>query len=265
MSNGRHSIPRQMSAENDLPQAECRFRYIVCASPRTGSNVITSGLQRTELAGVPLEYLHPDAFGVWGRRVDRPKWTLQSYLKTVERHRTSGNGVFGMKIHFGQLSRVMTAQEQQQRFLRRFDRVIFLSRRNKVAQAVSFHRSNLTNVWKAESDDEVKGARVDEASYACGKIARLVATLVHEEEAWRALFSGAELSCHRLYYEDLVSDYSATMKSVLDFVGIREVPDFVLREPQVKKLGDEINVLWQSRFLKDILGNQSGSADQTER
>ena len=97
-----------MGPENDLPPAACSFRYLVCSSPRTGSNVITAALQHSGLGGVPFEYLHPNAVPLVFKRFGRANGTMKQYLGLIESCRTSANGVFGIKVHFGQLAKIQS-------------------------------------------------------------------------------------------------------------------------------------------------------------
>jgi LPS sulfotransferase NodH len=80
--------------------AEVRVSYMICSLPRTGSSLLCELLAGTLLAGLPAEYFRPDRIAMLRRR-----WRVESfddYLGALLGRKTSPNGVFGIKVHWGQ-------------------------------------------------------------------------------------------------------------------------------------------------------------------
>lgn len=68
--------------------------YLVCATPRTGSNFLCEVLSSTGVAGHPEEYF-------WKRPFWYDRWAVSdfaSFIDAVRHHGTTRNGVFGSKL-----------------------------------------------------------------------------------------------------------------------------------------------------------------------
>src|SRR4051794_31435893 len=75
-------------------------RYLMLATPRSGSTLLGQGLQASGLAGDPKEFFgHKMPF--WMKRWGTP--TLGSYVAHLVPERSTPNGVFGAKLLYQQL------------------------------------------------------------------------------------------------------------------------------------------------------------------
>ena len=154
----QRKIAHLMSAERDIASpATPNFRYLICSVPRSGSSLVSQMLTDTGIAGDPLEYLNPayvraDLRQHPGMDV-RPGMPVNGYLAAIERRRTTANGLFGIKLHHSHFSKYWTeAPDGGARFLRRFDRVLLIYRRDKAAQAVSYFRAQHSGSWSSLTD-----------------------------------------------------------------------------------------------------------------
>ena len=135
--------------------------YVICTNPRSGSWLLSEGLSATGVAGNPREW-----FNVLEEQQQRARWGRHgqgdvsplSYLSHVVSQGSTHNGVFGLKLHYYQLAD-LSAQ------LRRIDgfrdlpveeaisaafpevRYIWLTRKDKARQAISYHRACQTDTW----------------------------------------------------------------------------------------------------------------------
>ena len=141
--------------------------YIICTAPRTGSTLLAEALKVTGRAGRPAEYfdIHAHNEQYWIRTLGIRNDA--EYIEKVVEAGTTSNGVFGLKVHFHQLRAVhakLLAAAQSQKvngpamsveaLLRaRFGepRYIWLMRRNKVAEAISYYRAAKTGLWRSLS------------------------------------------------------------------------------------------------------------------
>ncbi len=129
-----------------------RHRYAIFSSPRTGSNYLCARLNNASgCLGMPMEYLHADAIDLIGARVF-PGATgaidLRRYLDAVATVRTTRDGWFGVKIQPNQLLPLFEDDVRKAaEFLRSFDRLIFMTRDDKLGQAVSGAIAHATGAW----------------------------------------------------------------------------------------------------------------------
>lgn len=131
---------------------EPRHRYAIFSSPRTGSNYLCARLNNLEhRLGIPMEYLHADAIRLMGARLFPGAVgpvRLERYLDAVARVRTTRDGWFGVKIQPDQLFPLFEGDiTRVVRFLGSFDRLIFMTRADKLGQAVSGAIALATNEW----------------------------------------------------------------------------------------------------------------------
>lgn len=130
---------------------------LVLATPRCGSTLFTQALNRTFRLGMCEEWLNYDYFRAYCKILDK-KFDLQEYLRFVQRKTTRGNGVFCLKWHINQLVS-MTQNLSIGIESMDFDHIIYLERRDKIAQAVSLCKTSVggkyRSYWPGESEPQV--------------------------------------------------------------------------------------------------------------
>jgi LPS sulfotransferase NodH len=141
----------EMSTNRDFNNAPpVIHRYCILSSQRTGSTLLGRTLYETGLAGDPLEYFNPPLLVVARKQTEKPDLGFSGFLKLIEKRRTSPNGIFGMKVHYHQLKQVLVTEERSAAFLRGFDKLIWIRRRDRVGQAISKVIAEKTQVWSSE-------------------------------------------------------------------------------------------------------------------
>ena len=98
-------------------------------------------------AGMPAEYFRPDRVTMLKRR-----WAVESfdgYLRALIERKTSPNGVFGLKVHWGQYPDAAGDRDPSTLFagLAPAMRFITMRREDHVRQAVSWVRALQTRSW----------------------------------------------------------------------------------------------------------------------
>jgi trehalose 2-sulfotransferase len=155
----------------------------------------------------------------------------EAYLDLVSRLGTTPNGVFGAKLMWNNVPHVLDKLWELPRFAGP-DRaatfrtlfpdlhVIRLTRRDRVAQAVSWARAAQDGVWVVSDTDAA--APVREPVYSYDLIARLEGLLIEGEHGWPELCAELGVAPLEVVYEDLVdtATYSDTIRSALDHLGI---------------------------------------------
>ena len=132
--------------------------------------------------GIPHEYFRsatlarlPGRYGVEASDVD-------AYVAELEARRTTDNGVFASKLQWLQLSDRPALRE---RLLMRADLVVFLYRRDVVAQAVSWQVSLATGWWSFDTTPGPRGPGV--TLERTDQTLALLDELVAQNRAWERI------------------------------------------------------------------------------
>ena len=211
-------------AEHDLlPPKAPTMRYMVLSSPRTGSNALCRRLCNVVgRFGLPSEYLNPGHIGLIAPRAlpDRqPHEPLdsRSYLAGVERLRTSDDGMFGIKAQPRQiLSHVDKSPAAALEFVRGFDRLVLLTRRDKLAQAISGAIAQTTEVWFNDGSSPDLTAAQRQAMLPM--IASNLTLYQREEQFIRDMGWLCGKPTLHVTYEEILADSDAVFRRVTDFL-----------------------------------------------
>jgi LPS sulfotransferase NodH len=250
---------------------------VICATPRSGSWLLADQLLRTGIAGRPEEYFRPDwykrflatgdvrfrhmkshrdwayasgsaTFGPMPEENSADGRVFPRFLSGVRRIATTPNGVLGIKVHWRQLERVLpslrahsddSSASEAQLFASWFPRphYVFLRRRDKVRQAISFDRALRTGAWWALGGRSRDGTPpLPEADLA--RIERLRRELLHQEEQWRVFLRQAGGPQLELAYEDLSRNPRAAAVAVLRFLGLPSIRAGRLPRPRLRRQAD---------------------------
>ena len=276
-----------MSAD---PTRRC---YLVCATQRSGSTLLCELLKGTGVAGRPEEYFeaqrdtgappHPGDFldglprtGV-GIRDDPapPVAPAYSSLAGIEDYRdhlkrtfsagTTPNGVFGAKLMFNQLPELQALagalpefagldEGELLRALFADPAYIWVSRRDKVGQAVSLWKALQNRSWRGGEGGGSSGAGggpSGELQYRYEGIDHLVRRFESDDAGWREHFSRYGITPLAVSYEDdLTRDPPATVRAALDHIGVSAPADWRLEAPMSRQ-ADELSEAWARRYESD--------------
>ena len=234
----------------DLPAAAVKLKYLILSLPRTGSTMLGSALESTGLAGVPVEYFNPHHLKALTQPISLA--VLQDYFRAVVSRRTTANGVFGMKLHLKQFAALFMKDGQVlpagQQFLTSFDRTISITRRDKVAQAMSqltaFRRQN----WNSNRPE-------DEGKQSYGYTREDVPALLDSmreavvgEMYWEKLSGDFGLTPLKIVYEDMCERPDEVYQQVLAHLGIS--CDTIA--PQTVKMSGDWHQAAKQRFLQEL-------------
>ena len=234
--------------------------YLICATPRTGSYLLCDGLRATGVAGRPTEFVSPSFQQYWAKQWGTP--TYENYLERIVAAGTTPNGVFGIKAHPYQFTHFLRQASGQARLPlgqqasiveRWFPRpaYVWLRRRDRARQAVSYARAAKTHVWwDANEAPAPFGAPVTESPrFDYSLVERSAERLGADDASWRAFFRANHVEPMTVFYEDLVADYPGTIRQVMDHLGLqggfRELP-----QPGFRRQADGLNDRWTDRFVR---------------
>lgn len=235
-----------------------RASYFICCLARSGSWLLADALKTTGVAGVPEEYywhqFHDDYLGHWGN----PEFAdFGGFLAQTLRVGTTANGVFGAKLHWAELGELETSLRSLPGtgglatidLLRRYfpdPKFVYLYRSDKVRQAISWYRAGATAGWY-QVRGEAKRKVAPKPDW--DRVLLLERTLRADEESWQRFFTAAGVTPVRLRYEDLVTDYSASVDRVLTGLGMRPPKGFTHPAPRLEKQRDGTTEEWVQRYL----------------
>lgn len=232
---------------------------VICSLPRSGSNLLAEVLTSTRRCGMPLEYFNHEYEEEFRDRWDLPiAASALDYLAEALNRTTTPNGVFGLKIHWHQLSTLLlrlfpgrTVQESiyEISYLLPDIHYVYLSRRDKLRQAVSYARALQTNTWWRIDGVRDPLERCVEPHYDPEQIATLLKSIKAYEVSWEKLFYQLGRAPLRLVYEDLVLREAAmSIMALLDNSSdLGEIP-----APRLRRQADGISEEWVSAFRHSV-------------
>lgn len=238
--------------------------YVICATPRSGSTLVCDLLAETGVAGRPNSFYRrqsmPGWAAEWGITVppDSPDFD-RIYLDAALRVGRAGTPMFGIRA----------MRDHLLEMLRRLDllfpglpgdaarieaalgptRYVCLSRKDKVAQAVSRLRAEQSGLWHRHADGAVREqvGPANEPRYDFDAIAAYLAEAEADEAAWEEWFSANRIVPLRITYEALTADPVSSIRLILTHLGLDPVhADGV--SPRTAKLADDESRAWAARF-----------------
>jgi LPS sulfotransferase NodH len=169
----------------------------------------------------------------------------------------TANGVWGGKLMWGHVEnlveRVTRLPGQDgvdlaralEALLGRRPVLVFVTRGDKVSQAVSLWRALQTQTWRAAHPGEaVPDAEV---VYNHAAIDHLLSRLHDDEAAWEAWFEATGRQPVEITYEELDADPQAPVSRVLGTLGC----DAPLPLPRLARQRDELSADWVARFRRE--------------
>ena len=244
------------------PFKDASRRYLILSPQRTGSNYLCRRLCNVKgRFGLPSEYLNPSAIQMMSPRLiatgaEGGKLPLGKYLNAVERARTTADGTFGIKVQPAQLLGVVGRQQQALlRFVGRFDRIVLMTRRDKLGQAVSGTIAQATGRWFNDGAEPA----LDDARIATlfPVIANNLARYINEERMILDVGKAVAKPLLRIEYEEIEADGEAAFLNLVDFLAGGE--DLPLEQeeaaPIPEKPPGEFAKTVRARFL-DFIGGE---------
>lgn len=240
--------------------------YTIWFSQRTGSTLLAKALETTGLAGRPNEWLSEHMFS---SHYGQPSpAALQQHLWQLG---SSPNGVFGVKHGYYEpyFSRLLET-------LRSFPtcdspalaasgpraalwecafpnhRHIFMTRRNKVRLAVSWWKAIQSAEWHRTVGQAAAAQPANlRDAYHFDALRQLYNESIMREAGTQEFFSEAGIVPLTVVYEDFILDYTATIRRVLDFLGLDSTVA-PIEAPFFAQLADEVSEEWTQRFRREL-------------
>ncbi len=235
--------------------------YVVCAIPRSGSNLLTDGLHATRQAGRPKQFFLEKFEADYGAKhgLD-PAKDYAGYVRGIISAKTTSNEVFGFKLMSWYLDNFLIRLRATRAFgdagtgdlklLRNaFPRLQFVHvvRRHKLRQALSTARALQTGLWKVQKGKTIQR----EPRFDAELIEQCLKEGQRQEKAWECFFQRIGVNPFRVEYEKLCQDYEGTIRAVLDFLRISLPRRTRIGSPVTVRQADDISRAWEERFVAE--------------
>jgi trehalose 2-sulfotransferase len=237
-----------------------RLSYIICCSRRSGSWLLAGGLEDTKVAGHPSEWFNDQEEAVWCERwgLPYPIENYRLYLDKVIEAGCAGTDIFGLKLlgyHFRDL-------EKKFRTIPKFrdlpigqiipaafpnTRYIWLTRKDKERQAISYYRARHSGVWFDMEGHSTSGNPAP-LKFDADEIWRGENELKGFEKLWQDYFRDSSLTPLKLEYEYLAENYEKTIRNVLEYIGVEDTKKIKISQPRFKKQANAITEEWAQQY-----------------
>lgn len=234
------------------PPPVIRASYVICSTPRSGSNFLCEMLQGTEVAGRPDEYF-------WNLPDGHERWTVPEYRAYVERIQQAGttpNGVFGVKLMWGYFGEVVArlgaltgqADASPPAILAAVFpnlKYVWLTCRDKVRQAISWHRALATQCWRST---DAAGEDAPEPTFDVETIGALIGVATADDRSWRDFFDRHGIEPLTIVYEELEQNPEQACRQVLDCLQLSASAPSPARDWRHQRQADALTDEWVARY-----------------
>ncbi len=232
--------------------------YFICATPRTGTNLLCEALAKTGMAGQPDEY-----FGHMHEARWKPAWGVnlaKEYVERMKAEARTDNGVWGVKVMmqyfddiYGLLSELHPG-ERASRFEiieRTFGDLnyVWMTRRDKLDQAISLHKAYQNFAWTVDRE----ASHPDESTLAfdCAEIDRILSEITKNEADWERYFLAVKRQPYMIVYEEFIENYQTTVNEVLSHLGIQFSFEGQIDDSRFQRQQNRLSKRWRNRYLKE--------------
>jgi LPS sulfotransferase NodH len=196
--------------------------YVICCVQRTGSWLLAHALADTGYAGRPSDYLDEEERKAHTREWGLPSDDLAVYLPAMREQATTPNGVLGSKLMWNDFDWLRSAisppagTDAGLEFMRMAfgdPQFVWLRRRDKIRQGISWWRASVTGQWGLRPGQEAGQLAPD-----VERILPLVRFAQQCEDGWRQWFASTRIQPCEVVYEDLARDRLTVANRVLGFL-----------------------------------------------
>jgi LPS sulfotransferase NodH len=252
--------------------------YLVIATPRSGSTLLCETLRATGIAGNPLEHFEvfrhssqprqpreyfagvedPEVLDLLSA-LDPPRPDPEpaaDWWARIQAEGRTDNGVWGGKLMWNHTDDLLPRARELDAVPDDADldatltallgpelKLVYVTRPDKVAQAVSLWKAVQTQTWRAG-----RGTPAAQARYAFAGIDHLVAQLEEQDAAWRDWLAATGRGVHAVSFDALAADPAGVIGGVLTHLGL---PADDVPAPATERQGDARSAEWADRYRRE--------------
>lgn len=197
---------------------------LICTTARSGSNLLCDYLNHTRKVGTISEFFNPDIVrgGGFGKALSATdKVSLSAYIRHLKSTQAAPNGDWGAKLLYEDMESLLPLAAMRELF--QGAKIVFLRRRNKLSQAVSYYLAQATGKWIATDRGHTP---IEDVPFNFKKIDDCLRMLARQEAYWTSFFSYCELTALEVIHEDTIKDPETSLRRILSFADIQmdEIP-----------------------------------------
>ena len=244
MPNTPRTYSRAMQFRSIFADAGVERSILLASTFRSGSTYVAELLRQNGIIGLSLEKFNM----IWKVSAAPDK----AFARAVDEiARINENGVFAAKImwpHKTNLARCLRLERAQSSLLAESfpdPRWIWVKRRDKVRQAISFWRARQSGRWHV-FDGSVEPA----IAYDFDEIRECYREMLLHDVCWGDFFAQTGIAPFVVEYEDLKDDLPAQIAAMLDFAG-RPAGAQIVTQVRLKQQRDTLTEDIYHRFMDD--------------
>ncbi len=143
------SLMKSLNKKVSVDVKTIKKKVLILSTPRSGSSMFCDVLNNTGLLGECAEWFNSRYIAAYGKMKGNAEVQFNEYLTFVMEKTIRNTGVFVVNAHIEHL--LFFAKNKNFNLLDlNFDTVIYLSRNNKLAQAVSLAKASHTDSWSSD-------------------------------------------------------------------------------------------------------------------
>ena len=241
---------------------------LLCATHRTGSNLLEQYLKASSVAGKPKEFYSPDLSRDLAAKFNLPDPDSEflRYQKEVTAKWRTANGVFAAKIMWRHLDSIRARFSADPSVAGRNPgasgwetllgilpnpMVVHVTRRDKVLQAISMVRAKQTGVYSTVHVDRGRKPQLEYGDYDFHAIKLHVEKLTAEDASWVQLFQSHGTAVKTVVFEEFVKAPLENTARLLTWLGLPQPAEWILPAVPARPQSDAISSEWKTRYEKD--------------
>ncbi|MGH2413179.1 MAG: Stf0 family sulfotransferase [Microcystaceae cyanobacterium] len=196
-----------------------KVAYAIVSTPRAGSTVLCEALSSTKIAGFPKEDLRESSAIL----TQHCRFDSARLLQMLMTYKTTQNGVFGTKLIFQFLS-VFSQSEDFEQILKQF-KLIYLTRRDKIAQAVSLFLAQKTKIWHIYSSQQnkkyqsqLKQVNIEDSDLEI--LHSIYQRILNQEHFLESFFERCQLVPLIIEYEKFIEQPEKHLNTIVNYLNI---------------------------------------------
>lgn len=232
-------VGQAYAPEYDFPEfaGKGTAKYVLATIPRSGSTFFSHELWKTGHLGAPLEYLNFDG----GMLLGDGRFNPYDHFCAVKKVRTSPNGVFGVKIFPNDIKTVIAKCRPLFEEILHY-KFVYLTRDEKLKQAISYTRAKQTGAWAAD----ITESRIPVFNQS--DIDLSLQQIEIQEKFWSSFFERFSIQPLHLTYEHVSDNPLKAIGEVAGFLGVQISPIPAICIPKVKMQADALSSQWAAKY-----------------
>lgn len=232
------------------------FSYFICTNPRSGSKILCDLLGQYPCFSQPDEYFHPDNifFKLFFQQKNNTypnKSELEQYIQSLVLK------TFGYKFMwetFDLLKKTLVIEDNEKydqaiKLASFFSKIkyIWLTRENKVQQAISWAKAIESNLWYTSNREREVGPILEMHT-----IDSRYKELIRLDRQWHIFFLLNNIKPLQITYENFIETPDSSLRQIADFLEIALPEIKKITFPSIK-LADQSSLLLEKEYRDNYL------------